>query len=69
MDAWFLCGRFCGDINIVVAVYALVARNPQQGDFIGDHLKSGDKFQIFLLVASIDGISFKMDGNFENLKL
>jgi len=31
------------DIDIVVALYALVAWNPQQGDFTGDRLESGEK--------------------------
>jgi len=31
------------DIDIFVALYALVAKNPQLGDFIGDRLGSGEK--------------------------
>jgi len=43
MNAWFLWSRFCGDVDIVVALYALVARNPLRADFIGDRLESGEK--------------------------
>jgi len=43
MDARFFRGRFCDDTDIIVALYALVARNPQQGDFTGVGLESGEK--------------------------
>jgi len=39
----------CGDIDIVVDLYALVARNPQLGDFIGVRLESGEKFELIII--------------------